>query len=263
MWLKSGKKRNTIYNRETPAGCKHRLVGDDMSNSRRGFVPSDAKEFSVDNLNILRIAQQDILYLLSRGYPIKNASTYVGNHYMLSERQRLAIVRASSEQNALMLRKAKELSKEQMKQKIYIDGLNTIITLEVALSEGTLIRCMDGTIRDLAGLRGTYRLIDKTEKAIVLIGAKLMELQIEHVTFYLDAPVSNTGRLKMKLYELLKEFPYGIDVQLVNNADVLLEKLENVITSDAIVLNRCKSWYNLVRDILKSNVPEVTYVDLS
>lgn len=53
---------------------------------------------------------------------------------------------------------------------INIDGFNTVITLEVALSASLLLKCMDGTIRDLAGLRGTYCLIDKTDTAILLIG---------------------------------------------------------------------------------------------
>ncbi len=248
---------------ETHRFLKHRLVGDGMSDSRRGFVPSDEKEFSEVAQRTLRMAQQEILYLLNRGYPIKNASTFVGNHYMLSERQRLAIVRASSRQENLLERKAKELSREQMEPKVYLDGLNTIITLEVALSEGTLIRCMDGTIRDLAGLRGTYRLIDKTEAAIHLIGATLEELKIEQVTVYLDAPVSNTGRLKQKLYELFMGYSFEVEVELVHNADVLLQNQNNIITSDAIVLNKCRSWYNLVWDILTSEAFNIKYVDLS
>jgi len=47
-----------------------------------------------------------------------------------------------------------------------IDGFNTIITLEVMLCGGILFECMDGTIRDLAALRGTYRIIPQTEDAI-------------------------------------------------------------------------------------------------
>ncbi len=37
---------------------------------------------------------------------------------------------------------------------------------------------MDGTIRDLAGLRGTYKLIDKTEIAIMMIGETLKKYKI-------------------------------------------------------------------------------------
>jgi hypothetical protein len=138
-----------------------------MSDCRRGYIPTDEKEFDSESQVILRKAQQDILYLLERGYKVKSASNYVGNHYMLSERQRLAIVRATAPSDILKAREDKRLVRSQVGKTLYIDGLNIIITLEVALSSSTLIHCMDGTIRDLAGLRGTYRLIDKTEDAIL------------------------------------------------------------------------------------------------
>lgn len=68
---------------------------------------------------------------------------------------------------------------------IYIDGFNLIITLEIALSKGTLIRGSDGCIRDLAGLRGTYKLIDKTDYAIELIGKFLDEKSVPSVNILL------------------------------------------------------------------------------
>lgn len=233
-----------------------------MSDSRRGFVPSDEKEFNEESQSHLRKAQRDILYLLEQGYPMKSASTFVGNHYLLSERQRLAIVRATSESKHLAIRQQRKLQKATLGKEVAIDGLNVIITLEVALSEGTLIRCMDETIRDLAGLRGTYHLIDKTDKAILLIGDLLHQLQVEQVVFYLDAPVSNTGRLKQKIIELLSEHPFQTRVELVNNADVILENMANVITSDSIILHKCISWYNLVSDIIDEILPDLKLIEL-
>lgn len=234
-----------------------------MAEARRGFVPADEKEFNKKSVILLRKAQKDLLYLLEQGYPIKNASTFVGNHYMLSERQRLAITRATAERSILKRRQEKRLSKETLGKRVLIDGLNIIISLEVALSDGTLIRCMDDCIRDLAGLRGTYRLIDHTDTAVRLIGDRLKALRTEEVIFYLDAPVSNTGRLKQRILELLAPYPFAVKAELVNNADVLLEKSGNVITGDAIVLNRCGSWYNLVEEIITEHFQNLHYVDLS
>ena len=233
-----------------------------MSDGRRGYVPTDEKEFNGESQKLLRKAQQDILYLLEHGYKVQGASTFVGNHYMLSERQRLAIVRAGAVEESLRNREEKRLRKEQIGKKLFIDGLNIIITLEVALSHSTLIHCMDGTIRDLAGLRGTYRLIDKTDEAIRLIGRKLQELKVEEVIFYLDAPVSNTGRLKQRLLELLKNNPFMITVELVDNADLILKKLGNVVTQDSIILNECVSWVNLTADIINQHIPDVKLVEL-
>ena len=220
---------------------------------RRGYVPTDEKEFNPENLVLLRKVASEMCYLINRGYPIKSVSTFVGNHYLLSERQRLAIVRSISTDEALENRRAKEIKEHLEGQTVYIDGLNLIITLEVALSGSTLIEGMDGTIRDLAGLRGTYRLIDKTDEAILRIGRALAALKIGKVVFYLDSPVSNTGRLKTKIFELLSGFEFEIVVELVPNADVILMKLDNVITSDAIILDHCKSWINLGGQILKED----------
>jgi hypothetical protein len=233
-----------------------------MSDCRRGYVPTDEKEFGSESQKLLRKAQKDILYLLENGYKIQGTSTFVGNHYMLSERQRLAIVRATAIADILKDREEKRISGKQVGNKLVVDGLNVIITLEVALSNSTLIHCMDGTIRDLAGLRGTYRLIDKTDAAIQLIGNELKELEVEEVTFYLDAPVSNTGRLKVRLMELLKDYPFRVSVELVSNVDVILKKMEHVITQDSIILNECVSWINLVAEIIHKHIPEMKLVDL-
>ncbi len=233
-----------------------------MSDSRRGYVPTDSREFNQESQLLLRKAQKDILYLLEQGYPIKGASTFVGNHYMLSQRQRLAIVRATAIKSTRMLRESKRLSGASIGKKVYIDGLNVIITLEVALSSSTLIHCMDGTIRDLAGLRGTYHIIDKTEEAIRLIGEELQLYGVEEAVFYLDAPVSNTGRLKQKIFEVLQPYALDTKIELVNNADVILQGLGSVITQDSIILNECESWSNLTAEIVKKRVPKVPLVEL-
>lgn len=233
-----------------------------MKDVRRGFVLEDENEFFCQSSQMkLRNAQQDLLYLMERDYPIKSASTFVGNHYMLSERQRLALVRATATKKVVLGRKEKQV-KSLKGETIYIDGFNLIITLEVALSGSTLLLCMDGTIRDLAGLRGTYHLIEKTEEAIRLIGEELKVLGIAQVVFYLDSPVSNSGRLKMKILDLLENYPFQTEVHLVPNADTLLEKQSFVITTDAIILNKCTSWFNLLPIIIEKELLDSHNVDL-
>ena len=125
--------------------------GDDAvgeKDTRRGYIDTDENEFSIKNIELLKKAQEEILWLLDRDYPIKNVVTFVGNRYMLSNRQRLALMRATSPTASVAERKRKEVS-SCGRQVVSIDGFNLIITLEVALSGSTLIKCMDGTIRDL------------------------------------------------------------------------------------------------------------------
>lgn len=228
---------------------------------RRGYFPNDEKEFSNESIKKLHKAGYDLYYLLSQGYNIKSASVFVGNHYLLSERQRLALTRAISSEHNIQIRRDKEVKENLEGNIVNIDGFNTIITLEVALSDSVLLKCMDGTIRDLAGLRGTYRLIDKTQLAIIMIGEMLEKNKVGKANIYLDAPVSNSGRLKERILELLNGFSFDVQVENINNVDAILETLDNVITTDAIILDKCKSWINLNKKIIESNIYNYPYVD--
>ena len=228
---------------------------------KRGFVPTDEKEFGKDAMAKLREAGQDLYYLINRGYHVKGASTFIGNHFMLSERQRLALVRSVSPKEMVAVRKSKEIEADLEGSTVYIDGFNTIITLEVAFSGTTLLKCMDGTIRDLAGLRGTYRLVDKTDLAITEIGKMLEKKKVKKAVFYLDAPVSNSGKLKERIFGLLTDSSVEIQVEIINNVDSVLEKLDHVITGDAIILDRCISWFNLTKPIIEDTLGEYPYVD--
>lgn len=230
---------------------------------QRGYVPSDQTEFGAAAVPELHRAAQNLYYLLNQGYPIKGASVFVGNHYLLSERQRMALVRAVSSRENIENRKDKELHELPEGCVVHIDGFNTIITLEVALSGSLLLRCMDGTVRDLAALRGSYRLIDKTSQAILMTGRMLEKSGIGKAVFYLDSPVSNSGRLKEQIGTLLGNFPFELQLEVIHNVDVTLESLENVITSDAIILDKCQSWFNLNGRIIEEEMGEYPFVDFT
>ncbi len=230
---------------------------------KRGYAPDDETEFGVAAVPRLRRAAQNLYYLLNQGYPVKGASVFVGNHYQLSERQRTALVRAVSSQQNIENRGNKELSDLPEGGVVHIDGFNTIITLEVALSGSLLLKCMDNTVRDLAALRGTYRPIDKTSQAIMMIGRELEKGGIGKAVFYLDSPVSNSGRLKEQIGALLGNFPFELQLEVIHNVDVTLESLENVITSDAIILDKCRSWFNLNRRIIAEEPGDYPFVDFT
>lgn len=235
-----------------------------MSESvRRGYLSSDEIDFNSESIEKLKNAGKDLHYLLNRGYRMKGASVFVSNHYLLSERQRLALARAVSSEQNIKIRRDKEVKENLEGSTVNIDGFNTIISLEVALSNSVLLKCMDGTIRDLAGLRGTYRIIDKTQLAIEMIGEMLEKNKIGKAIFYLDAPVSNSGRLKERILKVLDEFDFYLQIENINNVDTILESLDNVITTDAVILDRCKSWINLNEKIIERNIHNYPYIDFS
>lgn len=218
-----------------------------MKQLKRGGAVNDEKEFSEASLNQLKKAAGHIRYLVNEGYDIKNASVFVGNHFLLSERQRLALVRSISPDEQLLQRSKKECAAEELCGKtMHIDGFNTIITLEIALCQSLLLNCMDGTIRDLAGLRGTYRLIEETAEAVRMIADTLEHLKVQKAVFYLDAPVSNSGRLKSLIADVWENRLMELDIQVINDVDRTLQEKDYVITADAIILDKCKSWFNLM-----------------
>ena len=221
-------------------------------NAKRGYVPEDDANFSVAALEVMRAASRHIMYLINEGYDLKQASTFVGNHYTLSERQRLAIARSIATTRQLDMRKAKQLT-SLAGDEVWIDGFNTIITLEVMLNESILFSCMDGTVRDLASLHGTYRVISETGEAVRILLSALETQQVKTVHILLDKPVSNSGRLKTLIAEVGEGCPFELDIQILDAVDKVLWEKENVITTDSIILDHCRSWMNLTADIVKKH----------
>lgn len=230
---------------------------------RRGYVKEDEKWFADDVIPKLHTAQEEVQWLLDRGYKMKKVLELVGNHYQLSVRQRAALMRSTGTQKQYEQRKRTCLEDfEAGGEGINIDGFNLIITLEVALSGSTLIMGSDGVIRDLAGLRGVYRLIDKTDKALNLIGEVIHELKVPSIKIFLDEPVSNSGRLKGKILEFSGHWGIPVEVELVRNPDTVLSSMGRVVTSDSVILDQCTSWLNLSRKIITQYIPYAKVVPL-
>jgi len=227
---------------------------------KRGFVPTDAEDFGEAGLTKLREAVQDTHYFLDRGYENKGVVTFVGNHYQLTERQRLALMRGLAANQEIKERLDKELS--NLAGTVLIDGFNTLITLEVALSGSLVLECVDGTLRDLAGLHGSFRIVDKTVAAVNLLLRALGEFPVTKAVIYLDQPVSNSGRLKQLLEAKQGECTFELEEQLLPDVDRQLTDGAQVVTSDSIILNNCQSWFNLNRYIVKKYVPQAWLVKI-
>ncbi|MCR5292475.1 MAG: DUF434 domain-containing protein [Eubacterium sp.] len=232
-----------------------------MSDAKRGFVPSDIREFGEKSLPKLRKAAEEVLFLLNHGYPVKGATRFVGDHYMFSERQRLALARVVSPEEQIDSRLSRKVENIE-DDIIYIDGFNVIIGLEIAFSESMLFSCMDGTVRDLAGLRGTYRLIPETDRAVNALLRTLDKLKVRKAVIYLDKPVSNSGRLKQKIYESAEVFDIDVEVIVEDAVDYILKNKPLIASGDAIILDACDKWFNIVKYVIEDNIGEYPYIDI-
>ena len=82
--------------------------------------------------------------------------------------------------------------------------------------------------------------------------------------WYLDRPVSNSGRLRRMLEDVAAEEAWPWRVELVTDPDpVLAASGETVVTSDSVILDRCDRWLNLAREVVAASVPGAWIVDLS
>ncbi|MDW7659566.1 MAG: DUF434 domain-containing protein, partial [Bacillota bacterium] len=225
--------------------------------TRRGYNPQDISDFSPEALYRLRLAQQELLWLLDRGYPMNSASNFVCGHHQLTSRQRSALQRATDRSVCLEKRQLSRLTLDNLKNgPLMIDGFNLIITLETALSGSLLVLGADGVLRDLAGLRGTYRIIEQTSHALDLIGSMFSTYAVPAARFYLDAPVSNSGRLKQEIVKHAASWSCQTQVELVPDADAYLSGQERIVSSDSVILDQCRSWFNLVTELTTQMIPQ-------
>jgi hypothetical protein len=229
----------------------------------RGFDPQDRTVFAPEALDLLRRARQDLQFLLDRGYPMTAAATFVGSHHQLTFRQRSALQRATDRSERYVRRAQTQRSPDQLRDgPVLIDGFNLIITLETALSGNLVVLGADSALRDLAGLRGTYRIISHTERAIGLIGDYLGARFVPSVRFFLDAPVSNSGRLKQLIGQLTSRWPCPVSVELVPDADRVLLDQDRIVSSDSVLLDHCRGWFNLAAWIVAERLPEAWVISL-
>lgn len=218
----------------------------------RGPQPNDVVHFSEKFYPALSSAVDDLSWLLTRGYGIDSALQLVGNNYRLNKRQRQAVGRVSASDDAIRLRKSRCHSLKRIAGRhVAIDGFNLLILLESAGGGSIVLQGRDGALRDLASVHGTYKHVKQTIPALLEVGKALQPAA--SVTWYFDAPVSNSGRLKTMLRELDEEHGFNWTVELVNNPDRTLIDLPNdifLISSDSWILDDGGPWVNLGAELL-------------
>jgi hypothetical protein len=263
----------------------------------RGPHPADAELFVPAVLPRLREAVADFSLLLTKGYAEKSALKLVGDHFSLTQRQRLAVMRSSCSDQRRQSRLARRVSVEASAgQPLAIDGYNLLITIEAALSGGLIFQGRDGCFRDLASIHGTYRKVEETVPALRLIGEFLTEIRVSRVEgvgtpnavdrvwepfppsnrgqdardtsaapvlWLLDSPVANSGRLKALIGQLAHESNWPWEIRLTISPDAELSKMDTIVVStDSVVLDACARWTNLAAEIIVHRLPQTTVIDL-
>lgn len=243
-----------IYRSTVPDRRKH-----------RGPHPEDRHLFDAARRPHLLAAFADLCWLLDRGYAMTSSLKLVGDRYELSARQRLALERSACTADAVTSRRSRLCLPEKLAGgPVHLDGYNVLTTIEAALAGGILLIGRDGTMRDMASMHGSYRKVAETQQAIELVGNVLAELDVSYALWYLDKPVSNSGRLAQLLRQVASERRWEWVVEIVPSPDhELLHSTAPVATADHVILDRCQRWVNLARWIVEHNIPDAWTLDFA
>ncbi len=236
----------------------------------RGSHPEDQGLFHGAQHVRLRTAVSEYAWLLTHGYATASALKLVGDRHELTARQRMAVRRSTCSDQALQRRAERMISLSEVSGRpLAIDGYNLLITIESALAGGLVLIGRDGCCRDLASVHGTYRKVEETTRAVRLIADRLAAGGISQIDWYLDKPVSNSGRLKALIEDVVAGTarPTTRDctwrVTLEDSPDAVLRACADpVVTTDSAILDHGVSWVNLAAEIIGASVPEAWMLDL-
>lgn len=232
----------------------------------RGPHQSDGRLFSPAAVPALRAAVADLSWLLGRGYRDASALKLVGDRHRLQHRQREAVRRAacSDEARESSVNGLVPLRRDALGGRaVLVDGFNCIVTVEAALAGGVILQCRDGRHRDMASVHGSYRKVHETQAAAELLGRVLERAGAGTARWLLDAPVSNSGRLRSLLLELAEARDWDWTVELVDDPDRLLRDTgELCATADSGILDTGVASVDLAGAAIAAEVPQAWLVDL-
>jgi len=231
----------------------------------RGPHPQDQRLFDANSEPDLRAATRDLSWLLTRRYASTSAIKLVGDRYCLNTRQRQAIARCACGDHDVIARKRHQVDAQDIgHQELWIDGYNVLTSIEAALSGGVILHARDGCFRDMASMHGSYRRVAETHPAIHILGELLAEWHVGRCHWLLDAPVSNSGRLRTMLRTISDERGWKWHAELAADPDAVLIRCAQIVASaDSQILDKAGRWFNLARVAIESRVRDAWVLDLS
>jgi len=219
----------------------------------RGSHPKDEILFGPKVWEHLGAAISDLYFLRSRSYSDTAALRVVGDHYKLQKRQRFALQRIVGSMNGIKILKDREVNFAQLKNShIAIDGFNLLILAEVLFSNGFIFECLDGTYRDIASIHGSYHQIVETDQALLAMAELLHLMQPKTISWHLDKPVSNSGKLAKLMRQLSEKHRWNWQIEIKANPDQSLLEIPDavILSNDRIILSQSKSWFNFSQLII-------------
>ncbi len=185
----------------------------------------------------------DYKYLLNRGYNQKPSLDLVTSHYRLSKWERMVLFRCvhSDRDSSEVCRKKVDPS-EICRDRLVIDGFNTLLTIASAIEDDLVYLCDDCFVRDLRSVKFKSFGVDGIKSSALKLMEYVRTLSPLEVTIILDKQVSRSGELRSELSEVM----HGAEIVLASKADItVLAQGGIVASSDFVILKRANKVFDM------------------
>ncbi|MGB9837851.1 MAG: DUF434 domain-containing protein [Methanothermobacter sp.] len=200
----------------------------------------------------LKMAVEDLRYLLNRGYRKRVALNFVANHYLLGKRERNYLARYVFSDETAKRRLSRLVSPDSLRgSTVQIDGYNVLIGTESVLEGSGFFIAQDGFLRDIKGVSGSYIMGEVTMRALNAIMDFLSDSCVEEVFFYFDRNVSHSGRLRQIVEDLMNSRKLEGRAILSSCVDRRLKESGGVVaTADGAVIDSVERVIDIPHEIL-------------
>jgi len=199
-------------------------------------------------------AVRDYRLLLDKEYPVDASLKLVGDRYRLSHNDRMMLYRGVLSCHASQTNLAKLVRNPWDGATLGIDGYNILFTLMNYLHGHPMFIATDGFLRDVGGAHGRIADHRGFERMAEIAAEYLATLDLGNVVFFLDAPVSSSGRQAGFLREAFIRYGINAEVRLENGVDHFLAYWEGelIATADSAIIARTTAHvFDLARAILE------------
>jgi len=187
----------------------------------------------------VRLAAEEYLWMLSKGYPQNAALKLVGDKFMLPRDMRQVLYRGVIPDKLAVIRREKIATVEKG-DLVLIDTYNVLFTVNNYLLGRPLFISNDGMLRDAGEMRG--RIINKPQfsRSVSLMLELLQMWPGATYIHYLDEPVSHSGRLSIELCKDMVQMGIEGDAHTVKSPDqsLIVEQSDAICTSDGGIIDQ-------------------------
>jgi len=195
----------------------------------------------------LKLAAEDLIYLMSRGYNKSSSLKFISDHYNLGKISRYILARGVYPYDYVIEVSKKTLKVDSLRgEEVFIDGYNVLITVEAAILGLPLFVGNDGIVRDIRCIFGKYHISETTRNSLGIIVGFLKENEVSSAHFLYDSQVSKSGILSSMTREVMREFRLEGSSKAIKDVDSFLRRCEGVVcTSDSGIIKYLRKMFDL------------------